>query len=137
MLGAWGMHLDFAPDVAGGAMFPYLEGMAGQAFGMAIGQGGADTVPRALVSAITARGGVVKTGASVARILHQHGKATGVEMADGRRITARRAVIAGVAARALPRLTGGTTAAFDRQMAGFRHAPGTMMIHLAMDGLPD
>ena len=35
MLGAWGMHLDFAPDVAGGALFPYLEGMAGQAFGMA------------------------------------------------------------------------------------------------------
>lgn len=29
-LRAWGMHLDFAPDVAGGAMFPYLEGMAGQ-----------------------------------------------------------------------------------------------------------
>ena len=39
MLGAWGMHLDFAPDVAGGALFPYLEGMAGQAFGMASGQG--------------------------------------------------------------------------------------------------
>jgi phytoene dehydrogenase-like protein len=43
LLAAWGMHLDFAPDVAGGAMFPYLEGMAGQAFGMVIGQGGADT----------------------------------------------------------------------------------------------
>lgn len=38
MLGAWGMHLDFAPDVAGGALFPYLEGMAGQAFGMALGE---------------------------------------------------------------------------------------------------
>ena len=40
LLAAWGMHLDFAPDVAGGAMFPYLEGMAGQAFGMALGRGG-------------------------------------------------------------------------------------------------
>jgi phytoene dehydrogenase-like protein len=137
MLGAWGMHLDFAPDVAGGAMFPYLEGMAGQAFGMVIGQGGADTVSRALVGAITARGGTVETGASVARILHSDGKATGVELADGRRLTARRAVIAGVAPRALPRLTGGTTPAFDAAMTGFRHAPGTMMIHLAMDGLPD
>jgi phytoene dehydrogenase-like protein len=29
LLGAWGMHLDFAPDIAGGAVFPYLEGMAG------------------------------------------------------------------------------------------------------------
>ena len=46
MLAAWGMHLDFAPDVAGGALFPYLESMANQAFGMVIGQGGADTIIR-------------------------------------------------------------------------------------------
>ena len=25
MMAAWGLHLDFAPDVAGGALFPYLE----------------------------------------------------------------------------------------------------------------
>ena len=137
MLGAWGMHLDFAPDVAGGALFPYLEGMAGQAFGMVIGQGGADTVTRALVAAIQARGGVVETGATVVRIVQEGGRATGVELADGRRIAARRAVIAGVAPAALPRLTGGTTPEFDRSMASYRHAPGTMMIHLAMDALPD
>jgi phytoene dehydrogenase-like protein len=137
MLGAWGMHLDFAPDIAGGAMFPYLEGMAGQAFGMVIGQGGADTVTRALVAAIEARGGRVEASAPVARILQDRGRATGVELADGRRITAGRAVVAGVAPGALPRLTGGITPAFDRQMTRFRHAPGTMMIHLAMDALPD
>lgn len=137
MLGAWGMHLDFAPDVAGGALFPYLEGMAGQAFGMVIGQGGADTVTRALVAAITARGGVVETGAAVSRIVHEGGRATGVVLEDGRSISARRAVIAGVAPRALPRLTGGTTQAFDKTMNQFRHAPGTMMIHLALDGLPN
>jgi hypothetical protein len=44
MLGARGMHLDFDPGVAGGAPFPYLEGMTGQAFGMALGKGGAETV---------------------------------------------------------------------------------------------
>lgn len=137
LLGAWGMHLDFAPDVAGGAMFPYLEGMAGQAFGMVIGKGGADTVVKALVVAITARSGVVQTGTPVARILHDGRRANGVELADGRRITASRAVIAGVAPRALHRLTGDTTPAFDRAMDGFRHAPGTMMIHLATDALPD
>ncbi|WP_135450271.1 phytoene desaturase family protein [Tabrizicola caldifontis] len=137
MLGAWGMHLDFAPDVAGGAMFPYLEGMAGQAFGMVIGQGGADTVTRALVAAIKARGGMVETGATVTRILHQGGRASGIELADSRRIAARRAVIAGVAPRALARLTRGTTPAFDGALQTFRHAPGTMMIHLAMDALPD
>ena len=137
MLGAWGMHLDFAPDVAGGAMFPYLEGMAGQAFGMVIGQGGADTLVTALVAAITARGGVVTCNAPVAKILHDGTSATGIALTDGRQITARKAVIAGVAPRALPRLTGGTTLSFDTAMTRFAHAPGTMMIHLALAGLPD
>ena len=137
LLGAWGMHLDFAPDIAGGAVFPYLEGMAGQAFGMVLGRGGADTIIRAMIAAIRARGGVVETGVSVARILHAGGRATGIALQDGRVIEARRAVIAGVSPRALTRLTGGTTPDFDAGMARFSHAPGTMMIHLAMDALPD
>lgn len=137
MLGAWGMHLDFAPDIAGGALFPYLEGMAGQAFGMALGKDGADTIIRALVKAVEARGGVVECNAPVVRILHSAGRASGIELADGRTIRATRAVIAGVAPGALTRLTGGTTPAFDKAVAGFTHAPGTMMIHLAMDNLPD
>lgn len=137
MLGAWGLHLDFAPDVAGGALFPYLEGMAGQAFGMALGKGGADTIVRALVAALEARGGVVACNAPVARILHDGARAEGVELADGRKIMASKAVIAGVAPAALTRLTGGTTPSFDRAMREYAHAPGTMMIHLALDSLPD
>ncbi|MBL9050465.1 MAG: NAD(P)/FAD-dependent oxidoreductase, partial [Tabrizicola sp.] len=136
MLGAWGMHLDFAPDVAGGALFPYLEGMAGQAFGMALGKGGAETIIKALVAAIRARGGTVETDAPVTRILHDGKRASGIELRDGRRILAE-TVIAGVAPGALDRLTGGMTPAFDKAMAGYIHAPGTMMIHLATDGLPD
>ena len=136
MLGAWGMHLDFAPDIAGGAMFPYLEGMAGQAFGMVIGQGGAATIVNALVAAIRARGGLVECDAPVARILHEGTRASGVELADGRTFTARKAVVAGVAPGALPRLTGGTTPGFDAAMGRYSHAPGTMMIHLALSGLP-
>ena len=136
MLGAWGMHLDFAPDVAGGALFPYLEGMAGQAFGMVLGKGGSDTIIRALTAAITARGGHIETNQTVTRILHASGKATGIALADGREITARRAVIANVAARALPKLTG-TSSDFDTKLTAFAHAPGTMMVHLALSGLPD
>jgi len=137
MLGAWGMHLDFAPDVAGGALFPYLEGMAGQAYGMVLGRGGADTIVRAMAAAIRARGGTIETGAPVTRILHDGRRAGGVELAGGRRVAAARAVIAGVAPAALPRLTGGTTPDFDAAMAGFVHAPGTLMIHAAAADLPD
>ncbi|MGA0543161.1 phytoene desaturase family protein [Neotabrizicola sp. VNH66] len=137
LLGAWGMHLDYAPDIAGGGLFPYLEGMAGQNFGMALGRGGADTIITALVGAIRARGGTVDCGVEVTRITHDDTRATGIELADGRRIAATKAVIAGVAPPALARLTGPVDPAFDRAMTDYRFAPGTMMIHLAMDSLPE
>ena len=137
-LAAWGMHLDFAPDIAGGAVFPYLEAMAGQAFGMVLGQGGADTVTRAMVSLIEARGGTVTCNARVTSINHIAGRATGITLEDGQTITATKAVIANVAPSALLRLTGGSgDARHDTAMRTFQHAPGTMMIHLAMDTLPE
>ena len=137
MLGAWGMHLDYAPDIAGGGLFPYLEGMAAQSFGMALGTGGADTMITALTAAIKARGGVVECGTPVTRILHVSGKATGIELASGKIIHANNAVIAGTSPSALTRLTRGMAPKFDAAMTRFTHAPGTMMIHLALDSLPD
>ncbi len=139
-LAAWGMHLDFAPDIAGGAVFPYLESMANQSFGMVIGKGGADTMIRALETMVTRAGGRIFTGAEVAEIVHSGGKATGVRLASGETHTVTKAVIAGVAPGALPGKLlprGSGDAAFDTSMKTFRHAPGTMMIHLALDGLPD
>jgi phytoene dehydrogenase-like protein len=134
------MHLDFAPDIAGGAVFPYLESMANQCFGMLLGKGGADTIIRALSGMVTAAGGKIVTGAEVTEITVAAGKATGVRLASGETHTASKAVIASVAPGALPgRLLpdGSGDAGFDTAMKKFRHAPGTMMIHLALDDLPD
>ena len=138
-LGAWGMHLDAAPDIPGGAVFPYLESMANQRFGKVIGKGGADTIIRALKGMVEASGGKIFTGAEVTELTTTSGKATGVRLASGETHTARRAVIAGVAPRALGKLLPGGSgdASFDRAMRRFRYAPGTMMIHLALDDLPD
>jgi phytoene dehydrogenase-like protein len=139
-LGAWGLHLDFAPDIAGGALFPYLEAMADQAFGMAIGKGGADVMIRALTSYLKELKGEVNCSAEVVRIDRMGGKASGITLADGRQITAKKAVIA----TALPqhvfgRLLGDGSGndAVDRKMKAFRLGPGTMMIHVACNGLPE
>jgi phytoene dehydrogenase-like protein len=140
MMAAWGMHLDFAPDSAGGALFPYLESMANQAFGMVIGQGGADTIIRAMTSLLASRGGELLLDAPVVQIDVEGGRARGVRLADGRVLNARHAVISNVH----PQITFGKLMApdaartdFDARLAKFRAGPGTMMIHLALDGLPD
>ena len=136
-LAAWGMHLDFAPDIAGGAVFPYLEAMAGQAFGMVLGRGGSQGVTDAMIAMLEAHGGTLHLDAEVTRIERSAGRATGVVLADGSVERAARAVIANVSPGALLRLTGGTgDTRHETAMRVFQHAPGTMMIHLAMSDLP-
>ncbi len=140
MMAAWGMHLDFSPDVAGGALFPYLESMANQAFGMVIGKGGADTIIRSMVSLLDSLGGELRVSAEAAAIDLSGKRAVGVTLAGGKRLTARRAVIANLAPRALfGRLVpwASLPAGFAQRMRSFRHGPGTMMIHLAVSDLPD
>ena len=139
MMAAWGLHLDFAPDVAGGALFPYLECMVNQSFGMVIGQGGADTIVKAMVGALTAKGGEVLLGERVVSIETNAGAATGVTLAGGRRLEA-----GAVIANAHPRIVFGdlvkpraTPSKFEREVEKFRAGPGTMMVHLALDDLPE
>ncbi|MBJ3777924.1 phytoene desaturase family protein [Acuticoccus mangrovi] len=138
LLAPWAMHLDFPPDAAGGALFPYLEAMADQAFGMVVGKGGADVVPRALAGAVRAAGGAIHTASPVAEIVREGGRAAGVRLAGGEVVAARR-VVASVTPSGLLRLLGGSTgdAATDRRLTAFRHGPGTMMIHIAATSLPD
>jgi phytoene dehydrogenase-like protein len=139
MMAAWGLHLDFAPDVAGGALFPYLESMANQSLGMVIGQGGADTIVKAMVGALKAKGGELILGDGVSRIELANGAASGVMLQSGRKLEAK-AIIANVH----PKLVfeqlappDATPASFRKAVDKFRAGPGTMMIHLALDDLPD
>ena len=139
-LAAWGMHLDFPPDMSGGALFPYLESMANQAFGMVIGAGGADTIIMALVARLEALGGKVHLHSEVVEVRRDGGRAGGIRLASGETIGARRAVIAGVPPQALTQRllpVGSGDPRFDRCAEKFAYGPGTMMVHLAMSDLPD
>jgi phytoene dehydrogenase-like protein len=136
MMAVWGMHLDFSPDCAGGALFPYLESMANQSFGMALGQGGADSIVSALVRAIEAAGGEVRLGAPVASIAIERGAAKGVMLASGERVDATRAVIANLHPRVLFGDLIANFPAAAQRLAKLRSGPATMMIHLALSDLP-
>ncbi len=136
MMAAWGMHLDFAPDCAGGALFPYLESMANQSFGLALGQGGADAIISAMIRTITQAGGEVRLGAPVGSIAIEGGAAKGVVLASGERIEAIRAVIANIHPRILFGELVAQPPAAAQRLTTLRPGPATMMIHLALSELP-
>ncbi|HZG27997.1 MAG TPA: NAD(P)/FAD-dependent oxidoreductase [Ensifer sp.] len=140
MMAAWGLHLDFPPDAAGGALFPYLETMTNQAFGMVIGEGGADAIIKAMVGLLKAKGGELLLNSPVTSVEVSGGRAKSVTLADGRRLTAKRAIISNIHPKALFNgLVKGVTLPrrFADGVKHYRAGPGAMMIHLTLDGLPD
>ena len=100
-MAVWGMHLDFSPDCAGGALFPYLEVDGGPE----LRHGARPRRRRHDRHRHAARhrggGGEVRLGAPVRSIVVEAGAAKGVVLASGERIDATRAVIANLHPRVL------------------------------------
>ena len=134
----WGFHLDQAPDIAGGAMFPYLEVPLDCVNGLAFSAGGIGRMMDSMVAIVKRQGGDVRMNSSVTSIPVDKGRAVGVVLQDGTRLSAKKAVIASVTP---PKLFGSLVAESDvpigfmKKVHGFRYSAGaTLMIHLALDG---
>lgn len=131
----WAYHMDFGPDVPGGAMFAYIAAMSGHLRGLSVAAGGAGRISDALHDIAIACGVTVTTQAEVAEILVEGGHAVGVKLKSGGTIRAK-LVVAGVTPR---NLFGALIAenhlpaSFRRRIAKFRYGPSTFIIHLALD----
>lgn len=139
LIAAWGMHLDFGPDVSGGGMFPFLEAFADMEVGMSIVEGGASRMVQALAGLLEEYGGEVQTHSPVQRVLLSGDRATGVELSSGEQFVARRAVIANVTPTILfEQLLSSyqLPEAAQRHVRQYSYGPGTMMIHLALKEQP-
>lgn len=137
LLATWGLHLDFGPDVAGGAVFPLMETFSNIEDGMVVAEGGASKISKALAGLLEEAGGHVRTGARVVRVLADGGRATGVEVEGGERFAARKAVVANLNPHVLfGRLLEGVPLpeGFRRKVDGYLPGPGTFMLHLTLDG---
>lgn len=139
LVATWGMHLDFAPDVSGGALFPYLETFANAANGMVLGKGGADVITRSLTGLLEASGGELRLGVPVASVVTTGGSARGVTLETGETIRANKAVVANLTPTVLAGLlpSGALDGKAGSQVSRYRYGPGTLMIHLAVDDLPN
>jgi phytoene dehydrogenase-like protein len=131
----WAFHLDFGPDVPGGAGFAFITAASAHLNGLIVAQGGAGAIASALRKLIEAHGGTIHTGTEVSQVLVEGGRATSVRTNSGDVFTAARAVIANVTP---PLLFGRllSSAAVPHRVrkraAAFRYGPGVFMVHLAL-----
>jgi phytoene dehydrogenase-like protein len=131
----WAFHLDFGPDVKGGAAFAFLAALSAHRNGLVVAQGGAEAIVSALRQLVEDRGGTIHTATEVTEVLVEDGRAIGVRTSAGDVLSASRAVIANVT----PRLLFGRLlpeAAVPNQVRKralrFRYGPGVFMVHLAL-----
>ncbi|MFJ4534980.1 phytoene desaturase family protein [Streptomyces tibetensis] len=90
------LHADLAPESAGSGGFGWLMAMLGQSYGFPVPVGGSGALTSALVRRLESRGGRVRCGQRVERIVIGGGRALGVRTAAGDAVRARRAVLADV-----------------------------------------
>ncbi|MFE9680346.1 phytoene desaturase family protein [Streptomyces sp. NPDC002701] len=95
------LHADLAPEAAGSGGFGWLMSMLGQTYGFPVPVGGSGALIGALTRRLRERGGVLRCGERVSRVVVRQGRAVAVRTAGGETVSAGRAVLADVSAPAL------------------------------------
>jgi phytoene dehydrogenase-like protein len=130
------LHTDVGPEDRFGAALGFMLGMTATTGGYAVPEGGAQSITRALVGCLQARGGRLRLGARVSRVVVRRGHAHAVRLADGEEIAARAILADTDVAGLLLDLVGSDH--LPARVAGFmRHYPrgwGTLKVDWALDG---
>ncbi|WP_437641218.1 phytoene desaturase family protein [Sorangium sp. So ce854] len=133
------LHTDVGPEDPCGAIVGFMLTLLASSGGFAVPEGGAGAVTRALLRRVEERGGALRCGARVEKIIAREGRAAAVRLADGEEIAARHAIVADVAAPTLylrlldEELVPGRV---QRAMRRFRQGFGTFKMDWALDGPP-
>lgn len=131
----WAFHLDYAPDVSVGAIFPLIEVISNQRNGMGVAKGGISNMIQSIVQMIKANNGEVMLNKKVEKIIVKKNKAVGVRLEDRQELFAKRAVIGNVSpTQIVKQLIEKETlpAKYVQKAENFKYGPGSMMIHLAL-----
>lgn len=131
------LHSDITPEQAGGGLYGLLLAGLGSDAGWPVPEGGAARLSEALVRRLRRRGGSVRCGAEVVRVLVGAGGARGVHTAGGEEIVARRAVLADVDAPFLYRALVGLDrlpARVRDDLRRFQYDSSTVKVDWTLDG---
>lgn len=136
LMAPWVLHAGLGPDDAASGLSGRVAFATIVAHGIALPVGGADAVPRALVSAIERRGGRVVLGVDVERIVIRGDRACGV-IGSGQHFAATRAVACSVTPQQLyGRLLASASGRVRRRAMAFRFGRGDMQVHFALKAAP-
>jgi phytoene dehydrogenase-like protein len=89
-----GLHVDVGPDDRFGAGLAYMLAVTATTGGYGVPRGGAQSLTDAIVARLAERGGEVRLGARVTRVIVRGGRAAAVQLDDGTEIAAKRAILA-------------------------------------------
>lgn len=91
-VGTFACHAGIGPDDAGGAHLAWLFASLIQALGNRVVKGGMHRLPLALAEYLRAKGGQIRTGARVNKIVVKNRRAVAIRLADGEEIGISRLV---------------------------------------------
>src|SRR5258708_27867668 len=140
LIAPWVLHLGRTLDSVSSGFDVSLLLSAMMAGGMPLPRGGSDMLVKALAQIVTDRGGAIRCGAAVDRILVERCRAVGVHVTEGETYTAGLAVIASVNADQLYlKLLADTDvpSRLIQQAKRYRYGLGCVQIQLALSEPPD
>ena len=135
-----GLSSRFWTERRGGATFAFVAAMSAHINGMPIVEGGAGRISEAMRTMVETAGGQVITATEVEQVVVKGGRACAIYTHSGEEISARHAVVGNVTVRNLfgkllsPNDVGGR---FRQRTQRYRYGPGTFIMHLALDRMPD
>lgn len=134
----WVLHTGLTPESTYSGQMGKVIAFALEAAGAPVVKGGSGAAVAAFRSLIEEKGGTIRTGADVERIMVDAGKVTGVRLTSGEEIAAK-SVLASVAPGQLyGRLLHDLHLPQDKASAQrFRHGRGNFQLHFALDRHPE
>ena len=134
----WVLHCGLTPESTYSGQMGKVVAFALEAAGAPVVKGGSGVAVKAFAALIAEKGGEIRTGADVDRIVVEGGRVRGVVLASGEQIGCG-SVLASVAPGQLQeRLLRGVNLPGDRAAAkAFRHGRGNFQLHYALDQVPE
>ncbi|MGE4325287.1 MAG: phytoene desaturase family protein [Pseudodonghicola sp.] len=134
----WVLHCGLTPESTYSGEMAKVVAFALEAAGAPIVKGGSGRAAEAFRSLIEAKGGEIRTGVDIDRILIENGRAVGVETATGEKIMAGHVLASVTPTQLYGRLLRGHVPAPQEQaLRGYRYGRGDFQLHFALDRKPE